>query len=752
MIRHSVFLVAVAVILVFLCTGCDDIRGPRFRYMTSPRVLVNTPASPANGDIFLSFLIIDREMESVDVAVEYSTDNGVTFSTATLTNAADALALTSAWHPGKSHTVIWDSVTDGVGISGEVDTLIKITPSDASNPSGEASLSGNFVVVNLAHNLPPVATLTTPSGVQFGNVEISYFLNDAESDLCSITAEYSEDGGENWHAAAMGPGGDGASELPSSPAGYSHIFKWDSREDGVASTGRIDTVKIRIIPADFRDGTAGTTSTFSVDNTIVNQSPVVVITGGPADSSTVIATQVTFEWSGSDVGGFVQGYYYSFDVDPPYSWTTATSVTSDMLSEGGHIFRVVAMDDCDELSAVALRGFTILHPEPVTADFSVLPVSGAAPLVVDFTDMSIGPITSWQWDFGDGDSSSEQNPTHAFNLVGNYTITLTVSGPGGSDSETRVDYICVQDPGFVAAEFAAEPTVGTAALSVQFTDISVGDITLWQWDFDNDGFADSTERNPGYAYTTEGIYTVELTVSGPGGTDTETKVDYITVYASGGVVPPLGGSSGGSGGSYPGYGSVDAGGIACNIIVPNSYHPGTPTSFLLVYSGTEGDDAMMTNLLNVGSSVGLGDFIIAVLDGVTYYNNPDAGATVIDWVRTNYNIDNDKTCLLSESAGTGAGLLLGFNVRQSYFAAYWANDVNCSYAPQQTAAQLGFAPWGNAGPGGNWVDADIIVNGMIAAGYRLPPDAPYSGAGSGTHGSLEQFIAALEFFPGKSRQ
>ena len=161
---------------------------------------------------------------------------------------------------------------------------------------------------------------------------------------------------------------------------------------------------------------------------------------------------------------------------------------------------------------------------------------------------------------------------------------------------------------------------------------------------------------------------------------------------------------------------------------------------------------MTQNILSLMGSVGLGDYIITVLDGVTYYHNPTAGATVLDWVRANYNIDNDKTCLLSETAGTGAGLLLGFDVRQSYFAAYWANDVNCSYTPQQTAAELGFAPWGNAGPGGDYANANVIVNGMDAAGYRLPPDAPYSGAGSGTHGDPNQLIAALQFFPGKSRQ
>lgn len=54
-------------------------------------------------------------------------------------------------------------------------------------------------------------------------------------------------------------------------------------------------------------------------------------------------------------------------------------------------------------------------------------------------------------------------------------------------------------------------------------------ITSWAWDFDNNGTVDSTEQSPSYTYSNPGIYTVDLTVTGPGGSDTETKVNYITV-------------------------------------------------------------------------------------------------------------------------------------------------------------------------------------------------------------------------------
>jgi hypothetical protein len=148
-----------------------------------------------------------------------------------------------------------------------------------------------------------------------------------------------------------------------------------------------------------------------------------------------------------------------------------------------------------------------------------------------------------------------------------------------------------------------------------------------------------------------------------------------------------------------------------------------------------------------------GAYLRAVLDGVDYNGNGAAGAAVLDEVRARYNVDNDRTYLIGESAGTTAAEALGFHLRQSYFAAYWANDVAAASAdgPAQTAAQLGFAPAGQVGPGGASALAAAIATNMKNAGYRTDPVTPYAGAGSTTHGSSAQFIAALAWLDGLSR-
>jgi hypothetical protein len=82
---------------------------------------------------------------------------------------------------------------------------------------------------------------------------------------------------------------------------------------------------------------------------------------------------------------------------------------------------------------------------PPLADFVADITSGNAPLTVQFMDQSIGSRTTYSWNFGDGSISSEQNPSHEYTTTGDFAVTLTVSGPGGSDTEAKTDYIRVSE-------------------------------------------------------------------------------------------------------------------------------------------------------------------------------------------------------------------------------------------------------------------------------------------------------------------
>ena len=93
--------------------------------------------------------------------------------------------------------------------------------------------------------------------------------------------------------------------------------------------------------------------------------------------------------------------------------------------------------------------FAVTPIEAITADFSADVTEGAeVPLTVTFTDLSViaeGEIISWAWDFGDGETSIEQNPVHDFATAGYFTVALTVGDGVDEDTETKVDYIHINE-------------------------------------------------------------------------------------------------------------------------------------------------------------------------------------------------------------------------------------------------------------------------------------------------------------------
>lgn len=165
---------------------------------------------------------------------------------------------------------------------------------------------------------------------------------------------------------------------------------------------------------------------------------------------------------------------------------------------------------------------------PVTADFSGGPSGGSAPLQVAFTNLATGDYDSCQWDFGDSSSSSDcANPEHVYTAAGSYTVSLMVSGIGGSQTATKADYIIVGEAG--NANFSADPKQGIAPLAVNFTNLSLGDFDSCQWDF-GDGNTLQSCGNPVHSYATPGTYSVSLAIDGSGGPGSVTFTNLIAIY------------------------------------------------------------------------------------------------------------------------------------------------------------------------------------------------------------------------------
>jgi gliding motility-associated-like protein len=169
----------------------------------------------------------------------------------------------------------------------------------------------------------------------------------------------------------------------------------------------------------------------------------------------------------------------------------------------------------------------LIHPRPM-ADLLPQDTSGCSPLLVNLHDASAPgdtSILSWLWDFGDGDSATDQNPSHTFVGDTAYQVTLTVvDGYGCSDTAQTT----VTPQAGTIANFEAADTAGCAPFIGRFTDLSYNvEPNFWLWYF-GDGDSLLGFQNPDHLYFNDGVYTVTLIVGDSlGCRDTLVKPDYI---------------------------------------------------------------------------------------------------------------------------------------------------------------------------------------------------------------------------------
>ncbi|MCO6444078.1 MAG: PKD domain-containing protein, partial [Anaerolineae bacterium] len=168
---------------------------------------------------------------------------------------------------------------------------------------------------------------------------------------------------------------------------------------------------------------------------------------------------------------------------------------------------------------------TVSNPQvpPPQANFTPTNTGGIAPLSIQYTDTSQGQITSRLWEFGDGTTSTDQNPIHQFVNPGVYTVRLTVNGPGGTASLTGTVTV-TRAPQAPEARFTANPTSGDAPLIVTFQNFTSGDVSGYRWDF-GDGTPIDQAEAPTHTYTSPGTYRVRLTALGPDGLSDTAEAD-----------------------------------------------------------------------------------------------------------------------------------------------------------------------------------------------------------------------------------
>jgi len=185
-------------------------------------------------------------------------------------------------------------------------------------------------------------------------------------------------------------------------------------------------------------------------------------------------------------------------VDNSHGWAGAfntDAVTGGMWKYTGNLF---LLDSCAGFAANFAKSNGILD----------LNISG----LCNFTDLSSGSPTGWAWDFGDGGTSTSQNPSHTYTAAGTFIIQLTAT-IGTTCTSIFTDSIVVIDCSGLTASFSkSADTLDLNNSGVcDFTDVSAGSPTGWSWDFGDGG--NSTSQNPSHTYTAVGTFVIELTAT-----------------------------------------------------------------------------------------------------------------------------------------------------------------------------------------------------------------------------------------------
>lgn len=246
----------------------------------SPPIWVDDNAPPSclladitedqKGDVPLSFTLSDIEQDTLTLKVEYSVDAGTTWKPATVTGTTTMIS-----PENYAGDLVWNSLKDIP--HQDISTIqVKVTPSD--NDAGNSGATANFRVDN---NEPPAIALETPSGMQKGDVPISYTITDAESDAIDLICEYSEDAGQTWVLATI------KNEVKGiTAANYKGKIVWDSVRDAAGIDK--DTMQFRVTPKDNKEGTMGATSNFRLNN---NVPPTIAINPLPTGADGKLMTQ-----------------------------------------------------------------------------------------------------------------------------------------------------------------------------------------------------------------------------------------------------------------------------------------------------------------------------------------------------------------------------------------------------------------------------------------------------------------------------
>ncbi|MBE3046265.1 PKD domain-containing protein, partial [Candidatus Bathyarchaeota archaeon] len=347
------------------------------------------------------------------------------------------------------------------------------TTSTVKNPSHAYSRASSYVAILISSGSSGSKQGTDTITVTAIASPIASFTSSPTSPLVGEAVQFADTSAETptswqWNFS------DGSTSTTQNP---SHAF----------ATSGSKTVALTVTNASGSNSTSRTITVVTALAASFTHSPASPAAGQAVQfTDTSVGAPTSWQWSFGD--GTT-----STAQNPSHAYSTAGAKTVTLTSTNA--------------SGSNSSSRTVTVTTALAASFSFSPASPAAGQAVQFTDTSAGSPISWQWNFGDGTTSTLQNPSHTYTMAGSKTVMLTVTNTSGLNSTSRVVTILAT----LTALFSFSPASPSVGQSVQFTDTSAGTPTSWRWDF-NDGTS-STSQNPSHAFTTAGMYNVTLAVT-----------------------------------------------------------------------------------------------------------------------------------------------------------------------------------------------------------------------------------------------
>lgn len=259
-------------------------------------------------------------------------------------------------------------------------------------------------------------------------------------------------------------------------------------------------------------------------------------------SSSIIAgfDPLVVSFKANCIGMSIDSYMWTFG-DGATHISGVPDISHTYMTPGTYTVTLTVHDNVDNVTLShtktnLINVSTFILP---TANFSMSKTTGDNTLEVNFSDLSTGSnIVAWHWDFGDGNFSSEQNPTHKYTYPGIYSVELTVTNSKNQKDTLLKPNVINVNLTKPVAKFIQTEVAGYVPLTVLFSYAGADEYfpTYFKWTF-GDG-ATSTEQNPVHTYTTAGIYDVQLEVGNSKGKDAVLKLNAVVAEAPKIIIGP----------------------------------------------------------------------------------------------------------------------------------------------------------------------------------------------------------------------